>query len=286
MNTRVIAILIAAFTFSACSNEDSQSQIERLNTENEKLQRELIMKDSTLYVFEESFTSIQQNLALISEREVSIQLRSGELQLTSDSREDITKDIQAINNLLEENKKTIARLNNQVSKYGTDLSGFKKLTDQLEADIRSKEEQIRFIKENLTAANFTIDILNEMLDSAEFRNEVQTSMIKLTVDELYTAFYAIGPYKELQKNDVLIKEGTIVGLAGSKKLKPDFNKDYFEKISTLETRTIPLNSKKVELISNHPTSSYELTGEDEKTIKILDIDRFWSASKYLVVVTD
>lgn len=286
MNTRIIALILTAFTISACSSEDNQAEIERLNEENQKLQQELVMKDSTLYVFEESFTSIQQNLALISEREVSIQLRSGELQLTTDSREDITKDIQAINNLLDENKKTIARLNNQVSKYGTDLSGFKKLTDQLEADIRSKEEQIRYIKENLTAANFTIDILNEMLDSAEFRNEVQTSMIKLTVDELYTAFYAIGPYKELQKNEVLIKEGTIVGLAGSKKLKPDFNKDYFEKISTLETRTIPLNSKKVEIITNHPTSSYELEGDEEKTIKILDIDRFWSASKYLVVVTD
>lgn len=286
MNTRVIAILVAAFSLAACSNEETQAEIERLNSENQKLQQELIMKDSTLYVFEESFTSIQQNLALISEREVSIQLRSGELQLTTDSREDITKDIQAINNLLDENKKTINRLNNQVAKYGTDLSGFKKLTDQLEADIRSKEEQIRFIKENLTAANFTIDILNEMLDSAEFRNEVQSSMINLTTNELYTAFYAIGPYKELQKNEVLIKEGTIVGLAGSKKLKPDFNKDYFEKISTLETRTIPLNSKKVEIITNHPTSSYELEGEEEKTIKILDIDRFWSASKYLVVVTD
>ncbi len=286
MNTRIIALILTAFTISACSSEDNQAEIERLNEENQKLQQELVMKDSALYVFEESFSSIQQNLALISEREVSIQLRSGELQLTTDSREDITKDIQAINNLLDENKKTIARLNSQVAKYGTDLSGFKKLTDQLEADIRSKEEQIRYIKENLTAANFTIEILNEMLDSAEFRNEVQTSMIKLTVDELYTAFYAIGPYKELQKNEVLIKEGTIVGLAGSKKLKPDFNKDYFEKISTLETRTIPLNSKKVEIITNHPTSSYELEGDEEKTIKILDIDRFWSASKYLVVVTD
>jgi predicted RNase H-like nuclease (RuvC/YqgF family) len=284
-NFKYLAIIIG-LGIIGCTDDTNENEIERLNMENQKLQEELVQKDSTLYVFEESFTSIQRNLALISEREVAISVRSGELQLTADNRNEITKDIQAINNLLEDNKKTIARLNNRIAQYGADVSGFKKLVEQLQTDIRSKEEQIKYIKENLTAANFTVDILNEMLDSAEFRSEVQSGMIKMTVDELYTAYYAVGTYRDLQKNDVLIKEGSIVGIAGSKTLKPDFNKDYFEQISTRETRVIPLNSKKADVITNHPTSSYELIGEEEKTLRILDIERFWSASKYLVVVTD
>ncbi len=285
--TRLLTGTILFLTlFSACTSDKNSEELEALRLENEKLQAELVKKDSSLYVFEESFTAIQRNLALISEREISIQLRSGELQLNPDNRDEITKDIQAINNLLADNKKTIARLSKQVNQYGSDMAGFKKLMGQLEADIRSKEEQVKYMKENLTAANFTIDILNEMLDSAEFRNEVQNSLLRITVDELYTAYYALGSYKELQRNDVLIKEGSIVGIAGSKKLKPDFNKDYFEKISILENRTIPLNSKKVEVITNHPTASYEITGETEKTLKILDTERFWAASKFLVIVTD
>ncbi|MCA1751049.1 MAG: hypothetical protein LC670_04540, partial [Flavobacteriales bacterium] len=198
----------------------------------------------------------------------------------------VTKDIQAINNLLEENKKTISSLNRKVSGYGTEVAGFEKLIGQLEEDIKTKEEQIKFMKENLTAANFTIEILNEMLDSAEFRNEIQSSMLELTVDELYTAHYAVGTYRELQRNDVLVKDGSIMGIAGSKKLKEDFNKAYFEEIDALETRSIPLNSQKAEVITNHPSNSYTIEGEDNKVLNISDVDRFWSNSKFLVVVTD
>lgn len=273
-------------TLASCAGEETQAEIERLSQENQKLQSELSYKDSTLSVFEESFSTIQRNLALISDREISIQMKSGELQMSEDAREEVTKDIQAINNLLEENKKTISSLNRKISGYGTEFSGFEKLIGQLEEDIKSKEEQIKFMKENLTAANFTIEILNEMLDSAEFRNEIQASMLELTVGELYTAHFAIGTYKELQRNDVLVKDGSIMGIAGSKKLKEDFNKAYFEEIDALETRSIPLHSKKAEVITNHPSNSYVIEGDNDKTLKVIDVDRFWSNSRFLVVVTD
>jgi chromosome segregation ATPase len=286
MKKKLSGIFLVALVISACTDDSQEQELQRLTDENNQLKTELNMKDSTLTIFEESFSTIQRNLAMISEREVSIQIRSGELQLTEDARDEITKDIKAINNLLDQNKKAIAALNNQVSKQGTEMSGFQKLIGQLESDISSKEEQIGFMKENLTAANFTIEILNEMLDSAEFRNEIQSSLIQIQEQALHTAYYAAGPYKDLQRNDVLIKEGSIAGIAGSKKLKPDFNKDYFEEINTLETRTISLNSKKAELITNHPTSSYEIEGDDSKVLRILDVNRFWSSTKYLVVVTD
>lgn len=277
--------MISVFAAS-CADEETRTRLNKLSAENEQLKSELSNKDSALTLFQESFTAVQRNLALISEREIAIQLKSGELQMTEDSREEITKDIQAINNLLEENKNTIRRLNKRVSDYGAEVSGFESLIDQLETDIRSKEEQITFMKENLTAANFTIEILNEMLDSAEFRNEVQSSLLKMTADELYTGHFAVGTFKELERNDVLIKDGSIIGIAGSKKLKEDFNKDYFEEINTLEVRSIPLYSKKAEIVTNHPTGSYSIEGEDEKTLRINDIERFWSNSKFLVVITD
>lgn len=286
MKSTISAIVLASILLAACADETEQQEVVRLTEENNKLQAELSRKDSTLHLFEESFSTIQRNLAMISEREVAIQIRSGELQLTEDTREEITKDIRAINNLLDENKKAIAALNNQVSRQGNEMAGFQRLIGQLESDISSKEEQIGFMKENLTAANFTIEILNEMLDSAEFRNEIQSSLIQMQEQELNTGYYAVGPYRELQRNDVLIKEGSIAGIAGSKKLKPDFNKDYFEQINTLETRVIALNSKKAELITNHPSASYEIEGDSEKVLRILDVNRFWSNTRYLVVVID
>ncbi len=260
--------------------------MENLRQENDSLQYQLAMKDSTMQIFEESFTTIQQNLSLISEREKSISMSAGELKEGEDTREEITKDIQAINNLLQENKETIAVLNDKLSRYGNEVAGFKKLIDRLNKDIETKEEEIYYLKENLTAANFTIEILNEMLDSAEFRNEIQADLIQLQSNELNTAYYALGTFKELQEANVLEKKGDIAGIAGTKQLKDDFNKDYFARIDLTRTRVIPLNAKKVEIVTSHPSETYVVEGEEGKTLKILEPLRFWETSKYLVIITD
>lgn len=282
---RLLILGFAALTAVSCQNEEQSAEVQRLADENEALMKQLNQKDSTLFLFEESFSAIQENLSMISEREKSIQLSSGDLKSGEDAREEITKDIQAINTLLADNKNTIARLNKSLAKYGQESAVFKKLIDQLNADIESKEEEVSYLKENLTAANFTIEILNEMLDSAEFRNEIQGDMIRMQSESMNTAYYAIGSFKDLQENEVLTKEGGVIGLGTTKNLKDNFNKDYFVQIDITKTLSIPLNAKKVEVASVHATDSYELQGEDEKTLLIKNPTKFWEATKYLVVVT-
>jgi hypothetical protein len=279
----ILLIFVALFS---CESPKAEVEIESLQMKNDSLENQLVMKDSTMRLFEESFTSIQQNLSLISDREKSISLSAGELRKGEDTREEITRDIQAINNLLEENKKTIGRLNQKLAKSGSEVTSFKKLIAQLNEDIETKEEEVSYLKENLTAANFTIEILNEMLDSAEFRNEIQSDLIQMQSDEMNTVYYAIGSFKDLEEAGVVEKKGGIVGIAGSKQLKSDFNKDFFAQIDLTRTRLIPVNSEKVNIVTAHPPETYELVGEEEKTLKILEPMRFWEASKYLVIITD
>jgi len=282
----VAFILLVFAALSSCESPEAETELESLRMKNDSLENQLVMKDSTMKLFEESFTVIQQNLSLISDREKSISLNAGELRAGEDTREEITRDIQAINNLLEENKSTISRLNNKLSNYGSEVTGFKKLISQLNEDIETKEEEVSYLKENLTAANFTIEILNEMLDSAEFRNEIQADLIQMQSDEITTAYYAVGTFKELEEAGVIEKKGDIIGIAGTKQLKDNFNKDFFARIDLTRTRSIPLNAKKVNIITTHPSETYDLEGEDEKTLKILEPMRFWEASKYLVVIID
>jgi len=283
-NAALILIVFAAL--SSCLSPEAETEMETLRMKNDSLENELVMKDSTMSLFEESFTTIQQNLALISEREKSISLNAGDLKVGENTREEITKDIQAINNLLAENKNTISRLNNKLAQTGSEIGGFKKLISQLNEDIETKEEEVSYLKENLTAANFTIEILNEMLDSAEFRNEIQADLIQIQNEEISTVYYALGTFKELEEAGVVEKKGDIIGIAGSKQLKPNFNKDFFAQIDMTKTRSLPLNSKKVTIVTPHASETYKLEGEDEKTLTILEPMRFWEASKYLVIITD
>lgn len=285
-NISLLPILFIVAALSSCLSPEAEAELESLRNQNDSLENQLVMKDSTMRLFEESFTAIQQNLTLISDREKSISLSAGELRAGEDTREEITKDIQAINNLLEENKNTISRLNSKLAASGSEVTGFKKLIAQLNEDIDTKEEQVSYLKENLTAANFTIEILNEMLDSAEFRNEIQADLIQMQSSEINTAYYAVGTFKELADAGVVEKKGDIIGIAGTKQLKDDFNKDFFAQIDLTRTRTIPLNAKKVNIVTIHPTETYELEGDEEKTLKILEPMRFWEASNYLVVIID
>lgn len=283
---RFFLILALSLTLFGCTNEERQIELEQLREENSELSTQIAIKDSTLRLFEESFTTIQRNLGMISKREEQIALNRGDLQAGKDTRDAITNDIQAINNLLAENESTIEKLKNQVNKYGAQTSGFKNLISQLSADIESKESEISFLKENLTAANFTIDVLNEMLDSSEFRNEIQADMIRMQNNALNRAHYAIGTFKELKENGVLEKDGSFIGLGGSKQLKENFNKDFFAEIDITQVTSIPLNAEKIKLITPHPADSYSLEGEKEKTLKILKPREFWGASKYLVIEID
>ncbi len=281
---KIALMFISAVILASCGTSKKE-EINRLQEENQALQSELDVKDSTLTLFEESFASIQQNLALISQREDNIEVSMGDLKEGTDTREAITKDIQAINNLLADNKSTIEKMDRQLKAYGTESESMKNMLNQLSEDIESKEEEIAYLKENLTAANFTIEILNEMLDSAEFRNEIQADIIQIQADELNRAYFAIGTFKDLKDNGVLEKDGSIIGMGGSKQLKEDFNSDFFAEVDITQAMSIPLNAAKVEFATTHPEGSYVLEGEEEKTLKITDPFKFWSASKYLVVIT-
>ena len=66
----------------------------------------------------------------------------------------------------------------------------------------------------------------------------------------------------------------------------DFNKDYFTQIDIRTDKTIKLYSKNAELLTTHPEGTYELVKDNEGllTLMILNPNKFWSVSRYLVIL--
>ena len=87
---------------------------------------------------------------------------------------------------------------------------------------------------------------------------------------------------------VITKKGGFIGIGKTEQLKQDFNTDYFTQVDITETQAIDLFSKKANILTSHPSDSYKLEGDDESVDKLVILDpvRFWSASKYLVVVVE
>ena len=274
----------------AC-NQDIKEENLRLNTENEELMKENQEKDSLINDFVTSFTRIQENLATIREKEERIQAaKEGDLETSLDQREEIIRDIEAINELLSENRQSIASLQDKLKRYQYENSKFKKMVSDLSKQVEVKDSQVVALKENLATMNFEMEALNNKYVMSEEQRMLQQQMLKAQEEELNTAYYAVGTSKELKDNNVVDKKGGFIGIGKTKSVAEDFNRDYFTKIDISKTTSIPMNleNDKAKVVSNHATDSWEWVIEDKKikSLEIKDPAKFWSSTKYLVVLVD
>lgn len=67
-------------------------------------------------------------------------------------------------------------------------------------------------------------------------------------------------------------------------MKGDFEQSYFTTADKRTLTSIPTHAKKAQILTNQPQDSYEIIDENGlKTIKIINADKFWSLTNYLVI---
>lgn len=278
---RIFSFLLLSAALVGCNTAELEERIAELENQNTELARETAEKDSVLQAFDETFAMITRNLAMIRESEESIRLESQDIELTTDQRAAIEQEIQDINALLQANQDEISALNETISRYQGEVGRYKNLVAGLEEQIASKNEEIEELKQNLVAANFTIDILNKM--NEELANEIRAKQgrIEAMTDAANEVYYVVGTFKELKEKEIAERAGILAG----KKLQEGFNREDFIAIDRRQVREIQLSSTNADVISNHPEDSYEFQGESDEEYKlvILNPDEFWSATNYLVI---
>ena len=281
--TIAVAALAIAFTTTSCN----QAELEKLKEDNIKLQTELQavedvnqLKDSTINDFFSAFNEIEDNLAIIRETEQGLKKQRVKGELNSSVKDQIIGDINSINGLMAENREKINALNKKLKKANINVDQFEKMIANMETQLEQKEFEITDLRSSLANANSALSALNDLYIESVMENEAKQ-------DEILTAYYAYGSYKELRDNNVLTKEGGVVGLGATKTLKDDFNKEYFKKINIEETTSINGLSEKAKLVSTHPTDSYSLVVSDKSSVlNITNPAKFWEASKYLVILSE
>lgn len=282
--------LLALFALGAC-NQDIKDENLRLKEELAKVQAESAEQDSTIGNFVETFDLVQSNLDSIRRREEAIrEVSSGNLESTTNAREKVLADVEAINQLLVDNKSALEKLKKDLLNSKAEGRKYLRMVENLNRQIKAKDEEIALLKEDLSKMNFKMDQLNARVGMLTEAGMAQKKIIKEQEDALHTAYYTMGTYDELEEAGVVDKEGGFIGIGRTKTLAEDFNTDYFTKIDTRETSIIPFGAefKKVEIITNHSGESfvYEKNGELLKAINITNSEEFWKNSKYLVISLD
>lgn len=286
----IVPLVIGLFS---CSQLDLEDKIVALQQENSELQVAFQDKDKSLAEFVESFTAIEQNLAEIRERELNISLTNGDANLSEDVRERVVEDIKVINELMVQNKQTIEELNTKIKQVSRKNSKLRKAMEsakqELLTQIEERDVQIAELTHELDSMDINVKDLSGQLDTLTLANNSQQEIIVDQTSKLQTAYYTTGSSKELVAENILAKDGGFLGLGKTESLKDDFSSETFNQIDITATTTIPISGPKAELVTNHPSDSYVLEGdegEDVDRLVIIDPNRFWNSSKYLVVVTN
>lgn len=294
-----LAVLLLAIIVGVIIINRKQQEVKQLNSENVELENVIDERDSMVNELISTFDSIEENLSFVNERRSNLVIENIE---TSDplKKEAIIKDIQLMNEMLEESSLKIEELEKMLSKSGINLRSFKNKIASLNKKIEKQNIQIVELKTQIEDQNEKIALVNLQKDSLQ--NEVlafqdtislkeeflvqKDEIISQQVSELNKGFFAYGTYKELFENGVLSKDGGFLGLFGKNKvLQNDLNEAYFTQLDIVETRSIPLNSKKVNIISEHPANSYTLVEEDGLITKLeIEIpEDFWKITNYAVI---
>ena len=283
---KLLFLSVCVAFLSSCGN---RAQNEALKAQNDSLTVALSERDAELESIMSAFNEVQEGFRLINEAENRVDLQSGAIEGASASQK-IKEDIRFISEKLQSNREQIAKLEEQLknSKYAT--SQMKKALANLNAELEAKTQQIATLQTELASKNIRIAELddavaglNENVKDLIAENEVKSATVASQDKALNTAWFVYGTKSELKEQKIISSKL----LQKTKVLEnDDFNKDYFTQIDIRTDKTIKLYSKTAEFLTTHPEGTYELVKDNEGllTLSIVNPNKFWSVSRYLVIL--
>lgn len=283
-----VIFLLGLLLITGCGHKKEQ-QILDLQAKNAKLQAEFSQKDSLLNELFGSINEIEKNLSDITAREKLItEAPVEEKRMNMDVRDKIMNEIILINNTMEENKKRLAVLKDQLKKSDVKTSALQETIKLLSTRLEEKEQEISGLKEQLVKLNFTIEALNTTVDTLREETASQSKVISqqdALLGEMNTIWYVVGTRKELSELGIIEKAGGL--FSGNMKLSEMINPDYFKMADMRDFSRITFESNQAELVTVHPEGSYKfLEGNNLITgLEIINTKEFWKSSRFLVIMT-
>jgi chromosome segregation ATPase len=286
----VAAVILGA---ASCTDKEKEAQMQ---SSIDSLQTVLSQRDMQVTEYFALVSDIESNIKEIKEREKMISINTEKNQAGSeDSKKQILTDLQAINALMLENKTNLEALDKKLQNSNYQTNKFKKMATELEERVTVQATEIETLNTRLNELVAKNETLNTRVDSLFTTSTTQSEFLaenEVTIQDMdtqmHTAYYTSGTSEELIAKHIINKEGGFIGLGKVELLNPQINKNDLTSADIRSLNSIPVNSKKVELVTNHPVDSYEIVlNEEEKQVDklvILDPDKFWESSKLLVMV--
>ena len=277
-------LVLVAIVIASCGNPEAEKAAQKAVTDS--LMQ--VQQDSLLDVFRGELQDISQRISQVSVRNGLLAIDSNEGDVLS--KDMILKRVESLDGLLSNNKAELNQLYERMRKSNVKNKQMEEMLQSMQARIAERESQIDKLMEMINDKDVVIGEIKATLDSMRRDNINLTEEVINMDEEMHTVHYIIGEQKELKEKGIITKEGGILGLGASKKLDVSkLDPTLFTDGDDRELLSIPLYSKKANLITNHPESSYEFIMDSDgnvESLKVIDRKAFWSVTDYLVVEVD
>lgn len=279
---KLLILPLCALAMSAC--DFNQRADERAQHERDSLMQVISERDTELNDIMGSINEVQEGFRLINEAEGRITVANSGPEGAS-SREVIRDNMSFIQQTMQENRNRIAQLQERLRNANIDVTKLTKTIENLQAQLEEQTHQVQELTAQLAERNITIAAQTEKIDTLtqDVKALVQDNVAKeetiaIQDKDLNRAWFVFGTKAELKEQKILEK--------GDVLRSKDFNRDYFTEIDIRIDKEIKLYSKNAELLTSHPAGSYQLTRDAQKqyVLHITDPQKFWSTSKYLVIL--
>lgn len=287
MKKYFIGAALSLIVLQGCNN--NKAELERSNRERDSLLAVVNDRDSSINDFLESYNEIQMNLDSVAARgNVISRNMANQNELKATAKERINENIAAINELMKENRQKIAELNRKLKNSSGKNHKLQKMVESLNAQMAEKDSELASLNEQLAALNANVALLQTSVDTLTAQTTAQSQTISEQTTALHTAYYVVGKAKDLEKMGVIDKKGGLLGMGKTATMSEKFDNSKFTQVDYTQLSNIPINNK-AKVITPHPEDAYSLDKDTKgkaTNLRITIPEKFWSASKYLVVVTE
>lgn len=154
----------------------------------------------------------------------------------------------------------------------------------LQQQLQQRDTEVNEFAEQVNEQRENIELLQRQLNEATEYSTLQSDTLKMRTTSLNRAYYTVGSISELRDIGIVERQGGILGIGSTPIISRDFNQEQFEEVDIRNLEYLPINARRAELISVHPSESYHFSGDNQAdTLFIDDPMLFWTASRYLVV---
>lgn len=274
-------VALGSLLMVGCGQQKANKDLE-MTALRDSLNQIISQKDNEIDGMMETFNDIEAGFREIDAAEGRVALaRQGE---GANANERIRENMEFIKDAMARNKELINKLRQQLRESTIKGNALKTTIENMMKQIEEKDKKIQALIEELDAKDIHISRLDEEVANlntnvsnlTEETNQ-KTQTINTQDKQLNTAWFVFGTKSELKQQHIL-EDGKV--------LQANFNQSYFTKIDIRVDKEIKLYSRSAKMMTSHPAGSYTLDRDANKQyiLRISDPQKFWSTSKYLVIL--